>query len=294
MSRICLIIVSWLLIISASALADIGAVLRNGVGARAAGMGMAQVSVAMGSDSIYWNPAALAGTEKMQLATSACEIYGTNYRTFGFAFPTACGKWGLLFLSAGQAGIPETVIDAGGRPAATGATLGYDANVLYLTYAREFGRISAGINAKYLSEGLAGKGGSGLGADVGLELKLSDLISVGMKLENIIDPSIKWNTSSEATERIEAGARLGTSVLLLDKKLLLTGDVFIKNNNTISFFAGGEYQLIKNLLLRCGLFESRPTFGLGLNYIDLAVDYAYVKGNDYLDDSHRLSLSFAL
>lgn len=294
MSRICLIVVSWLLIISASALADIGAVLRNGVGARGAAMGLAQVSIVEGVDSVYWNPAALTKIGKIEIATSASEIYGTKYQTFGLFLPSAYGKWGLLILSANQPGVPETVLDAGGRPVATGATFDYDAKALYLSYAREFGRISAGLSAKYLSEGLAGKGASGVGADVGVHLGLSEVFSVGLKLENIIAPAVKWDTDSGITERVETDARLGSSLLLLDRKLLLTGDLLIKGDKTMDFFAGSEYRLIKNLLLRCGLFESRLTFGLGLNYVNLAVDYAYVKGNDYLDDSHRLSLSFVL
>lgn len=294
MSRICLVIVSWLLVIVSVTFADIGAVLRNGVGARGPAMGMAQVSIPQGADSVYWNPAALAKSKNVQLATSASEIYGTNYKTFGFTFPNAYGEWGVLILSADQQGIPETVLDTNGRPAATGAQFGYDAKALYLSYAREFGRLSAGLSAKYLAEGLAGRGANGIGLDVGVLLKASELLSFGLKMENLIASPLKWDTASGSSDNVETGTRMGTSMLFLDGKLLVSGDLLIRGDKTLAFFAGGEYKLIGDLLVRCGLFDSRPTFGLGLNYFNLTADYAYVKGNDYLDDSHRLSLSFTL
>lgn len=286
------IIVSWLLIIASVSLADVNAVMSNGVGARAAAMGFSQVADARGVEGIYWNPAALSEVKAVQLSTYASDIYGTDYKTLGVVFPAWGGKWGLLALSADQGSIPQTALDINGRPAVSGTAFDYNSSVLYLSYAREVGKLAIGTNMKYLAESLAGNGASGFGLDIGAVIKPVSFLAVGAKVENLLASQMKWDTSSGNADKVGLLFRAGLSIRPIADKLALDSDLSIKSNSPADIYLGGEYSLLENLFLRGGIFASRPTLGVGLKYVSLTADYAYVKGDDYLDDSHRLSLSF--
>ena len=272
--------------------ADIDAALKNGIGARSAAMGLAQVAVAEGSEAIYWNPATIAGLKQPYISTTASDIYGTNYKTFSLALPAWDGGFGILVLGADQSGIPETSLDSNGRPVVNGY-FGYDAKAFYLSYARNVGRLSVGGNLKYLSEGLDGFGANGIGADIGLLIQPSDILSLGAKIENIIAPQMKWNTNSGSCDSMDTSFAIGGSLKPNKGKLLLTGDMHFEQNQTPEFFVGGEYEWNDNFSLRGGLFDGKLSCGVGIDYHNFDVDYSYAKGNDYLEDSHRISLSFA-
>jgi hypothetical protein len=274
------------------ALSDISAVLDNGVGARGAAMGFSQVADVKGVEGIYWNPAALAGMNSVHISTYASEIYGTNYKTLGIAFPAWGGSWGILALNAAQPGFQATELDINGRPVPSGALIGYGANAYYLSYARLIGHLYLGASLKYLSEYLADKGSAGLGLDIGLFASPSSNFSVGAKVENVIVPNMKWDTESEEVPTIKRNLRVGVSVLTLKEKLLLSGDIDFKEGERPALFVGGEYRFLEIFSLRGGVFAERPTFGLGMRGYNMTVDYSYVKGNDYLEDSQRISLCF--
>ena len=283
-----------LLIITRPVVCDIEALLGNGLGARGVGMGMAQVAASEGVDGVYWNPATIAEIRSFEISTTASDAYGTNYKTVGVVLPTIDGGWGLLVLTADQGGIPETTLDGSGRPVVTGSDFGYDAKAIYLSYAKDFGPVAVGTSVKYLTEDLAGNSASGIGADVGVELKPSQVISLGAKIENVIVPQMEWDTDSGQTDRIEPNIRIGAALRPNNGNLQVASDLNFKPDQSPEFFIGGEYKLIKNLSLRGGVFDGRLSAGVGLDYRNFGIDYSYAKGNDFLEDSHRVSLSFSL
>ncbi|MGB9612650.1 MAG: PorV/PorQ family protein [Candidatus Margulisiibacteriota bacterium] len=272
---------------------DIEVLLDNGVGARAIGMGKAQVADAKGTDSVYWNPAKLAKTEKMELSSSVADIYGVTYRTFAFMSPALGGQLGLMLLNASQGAIPEATLDSLGRPVPTGGLFAYDASAWLLSYGRSIGKMLVGTTVKYLKENLANNSASGFGVDVGVALDPSENLSLGAKLENVVKPQTKWDTSSGSVDQSSTGIRVGASLKPNPGKFKINGDVNIKGNKLAEFFLGGEYRLAEALALRGGVFNGAPTFGLGLNYRGFNLDYSYAKGNEYLEDSHRVNLSIA-
>jgi hypothetical protein len=276
-----------------AARADINAVLDNGIGARSAAMGFAQVATPKGADSIYWNPAALAKNDSIKLSSYSSDVYGTNYKTLSGAFPGWGGDWGLLAMIADQGAIMETGLDSNGRPAATGSLFSYGAAAYYLSYARDIGKCSIGTNLKYFAENLKDNNANGFGLDVGLQAKPAPMLTVGGKLENILATPMRWNTASGSSDKIAPALRLGASVNLLKDKLSLDSDLNIKEGQTAELFLGGEYDFYELLFLRGGFFSNRPSIGVGLFYKGLTIDYSYVKGTDFLEDSQRISLSFA-
>jgi len=282
-----------LFVMAAPGFADIGSVLGNGFGARGAGMGFAQVSVAREVDGIYWNPAALTEVKAIQLSTYASEIYGTSYKMLGVAFPALGGKCGILAMSADQGSIPETALDINGRPAPSGNLFAYNATAFYFAYARDFGKLSLGSSFKYLAESLQNNGANGFGLDVGVLARPYATVSLGAKIENLISPQMKWNTSNGDMDNIGSFFRAGISINPVNSKFLLSGDISIRGSETPELFVGGEY-LLRNLSLRGGIFSGRPTLGVGLDYKGFTINYSYVRGNDFLEDSQRVSLSLAM
>lgn len=291
-SRIIYALLATILLISA-ARADINAVLDNGIGARGAAMGFAQVADPKGVDGIYWNPAALAKNDAWQLSTFSSDVYGTNYKTIGTIFPGWGGQWGLLAVNAEQGAIMETNLDANGRPSFTGSLFGYGARALYLSYAKELECFSFGANIKYLNESLKDKNANGLGLDLGVQAKPAPFLTVGGKFENLLSTPMKWNTDSGQSDKTIPSFRLGASVSVFKGNFLLNGDIGMKGGNSTELFLGGEYNFVRTLFLRGGLSSGRPSIGVGLSYKNLTIDYSYVKGDDFLEDSQRINLSFA-
>jgi|GEM_PF-3440686 len=283
------------LLIASPVASDIEAVLNNGVGARAISMGKAQVANPKGTDGIYWNPAGLAKENEVKISTGAAEILGTNYQALAVIAPAVGGQLGLMVLNASQGNIPEATLDVvNKRPVATGSIFAYNANAWFLSYAFQVGKILAGVTGKYLKESLFDRGSSGVGMDLGLMAHPSENLALGVKLENVIKPQMKWDTTSGSVDRSSFGVRVGASLNPKRSNLCFNGDLNIKEDRSLDFFFGGEYRLVEALALRGGIFNGFPTLGLGLDYRGVSVDYSYTKGNEYLEDSHRVNLSFAL
>lgn len=149
-----------------------------------------------------------------------------------------------------------------------------------------------GTNIKYLAESLSNNGSNGFALDLGLITRPAAFFSVGAKFENLLATPMKWNTVSGTEDKIGPLIRVGISVVPIVDKLTLNGDFSVRENSGAEVLTGAEYDLFDSLSLRGGMFSGRPTFGLGLNYNDLVIDYSYVKGTEILEDSHRVSLSF--
>ena len=270
------------------ALADIQAALDNGIGARAASMGLAQVAAGQGSEAIYFNPACLSGLKAFQLSSTASEILGVNYTALNCAWPTDNGVWGLLVLDASQGGLLETTLDSSGRPVVTGS-FGYGARAYLVSFARELGQLSIGGNLKYFTENLAGKAASGYGADLTGLVKLSPALSIGAKIENCLAPQMKWTTDSGASETLGPNYKVGLAVRPYAERLLLALDLDLKPSPEL--LSGLEYRFSDNLFLRGGLIGSRASAGVGLSYQNIILDYSFTAASDYLESNQRLSLT---
>jgi hypothetical protein len=273
-----------------------GAFIEKGLSARASAMGMSYVSFAKYSDAVYWNPAGLAnsdcGYEIIGMGTS---VFETQYTSLQGSFDLFGLNWGLAYVGAGIAGIEETIENTNtGRGQGTGNNLSYDASAYYMSTAKKITNdIFLGVTAKYIQERAAGYKANGAGLDIGVLYKPIDWISFGTNLQNIVAPSMEWNTPSKNVDRIPLNIKTGVSLSLLNDSLLAGVDLNFRNNRTTKLSLGAEYWLSPSLALRGGFDQGELCLGTGLYLSGFILDFSWMNPSlDVVEDIYRVSIGY--
>ncbi len=160
--------------------------LKIPVGARAIGMGTAQVAVAGDISAIFWNPAAISRIPMSAELTfnHAAWLADVNYDFAAGAMRIGdIGTFGLSFVLLS---VPESPVRTVVFPEGDGRR--YDANsiAIGLTYARNLtDRFSIGFSAKFVQESVWSESATGFAFDVGT-LYLSPIkgLSLGAAISN--------------------------------------------------------------------------------------------------------------
>ncbi|MFH1010905.1 MAG: PorV/PorQ family protein [bacterium] len=264
--------------------------LRMGVGAKAMAMGGAQTAVAEDATAAYWNPAALVGLRKFE----ASLMYTAGMkaeRNYNYVSAAMCldriGSFSLSWLNAGITGIP---MRTGPSENPTG-NMDVASNAFQLSYARKLSEIAFGISAKYLQEDLADNDGYGI--DAGIHIPLYDELFVAAMVRDL--------DGKHGKDRIPYEYRLGIGTLPW-KSVTVTSDLVKVKDTEATANIGGAFSFDiserSSFYLAAGmndmLRESRGfTAGLGFNFANWAIQYAYVtEPQEFLDQNHRLSVNF--
>ena len=267
--------------------------LKIGVGAKAMGMGEAQVAATNDLYASFWNPAGLGALQKPQIALMHNEWFAEiNHEFVGFAFPIGNNTVGASanFLSFGeiqgrdQDGNETSIF----RP--------YDLAVA-VSYARRIGEtLALGVNAKVLREQIADDSGSGFAFDLGGVYNFSDIpLSFGVNAQHI-GPRVQY---VEDAFELPFTLRIGTAYRLWKDAAILTMDFIRPTDNDNSIAVGAGYTIANILQLRTGYIykfggndlgaTSGLRGGFGLTLRRFQVDYAVVPFGDY-GLTHRFSL----
>jgi hypothetical protein len=244
------------------------------VGARAAAMGMASVSIA-DNWSVHNNPAGMAFYNR----PAAGFYYENNfmlkelgYQAASLTIPTRYGVFGGNVTYTGDASYNEA--NAG------------------VAYSRTFGsRFAAGIQLDYFHTGLTKEYGSvGIATfEVGILTKLSNNLNFGAHIFNPLNAKI----SGFYDERIAAVMRAGFTYTFSDA-LLMTAEVYKNSLQPIQFLAGTEYRFFKKGYARIGLATNpfKYTFGFGLEIKNFTLDVSS-SVHEVLGYSPQVSLQYA-
>ncbi len=136
--------------------------------ARATGMGEAFVTLANGSDAMFWNPAGLSLATTQEISTNmTIWLFDTKQSALSYAYPLGdVGTIGVQLQYVDFGEIEETRVDHLGRvwpgdgsvyynPGLTGRTFSPKSYLVGITYARNLtSKFSTGITIKYASENL--------------------------------------------------------------------------------------------------------------------------------------------
>jgi hypothetical protein len=135
--------------------------------ARATAMGDAFVTLATGSDAMFWNPAGLSRGSSQEISTSLTFwLFDTKQIAWAYALPVGdFGSLGLQLQYVSFGEIEETRVDQLGRfgsgtnlyynPGSTGRTFSPKSYLIGITYARNLtSKFSTGITIKYVAEDL--------------------------------------------------------------------------------------------------------------------------------------------
>ena len=270
--------------------------LQLGVGARPSAMGETFAGVADDVNSIYWNPAGLAGLERREATLSHAQwLEGIKYSNGAAALPLKKGTIGVAFNVLNTGAIQK--VDN------TGLRLSENYNLLdamgLVSYARSWGGLALGANLKYISsrieEETAHSYAADLGAFYGGFRPWGRELGLGLSMQNLGTKAKYVSEESSLPVLIRAGGSLQ-----LFKSLLIASDLnYIEKN--INFHCGAEYTRALGtvvLAARAGYKDdtvkelgglSGLTAGMGIKWSGYQLDYAWNSFTD-LGITHRVSL----
>ena len=268
--------------------------LKIGLGAKAIGMGEAQVAATDDLYATFWNPAGLVKLQKSQLALMHNEWFAEiNQEFVGFAVPI--GKSNAVGVSANFLSYGEIE----GRDQEGNLTEIFRPYDLAMTvsYARNIGNaVAFGVNAKYMREQISDESGTGYAFDFGGLYAFSKIpLSFGFNVQNV-GPRVKF---VEDSFHLPFVVRLGAAYRLWNDAAIITMDFIRPTDNDNAIGTGVAYTIANILQIRTGYKYtfggnelgaiSGLTGGFGLILRRFQIDYALVSFGE-LDLTHRFSL----
>ena len=281
------ILSSFILVLGgASYASDVGTTAANflkiGIGARATAMGGAFTGLADDATALYWNPAGLTQIEGREFsATYSSWFPGINRGYITYVMPKLGGVTavGFNYVSAG-------VIEGRDEEGTPTGNFGAVNTNLSLGYAHKISNnamLGASIGQVQLS--IDGHARSAWIASVGFLIRNLRSFSLGLSFQNI---GLKMGEDS-LPSTVRAGIAKQWNALTFALDVVKTID-----DAEPYYCAGLEWWLVDFSALRLGYTTGQDTgagitAGLGFNYNDLNLDYAYVPYGD-LGSTHRFSV----
>jgi len=265
-----------------------GSYLFRGVGARALGLGGAFSAVANDATATYWNPAGLAAANPVQISFMHDVLFlDTSFDFLATSIPTkSFGSFGAAFMALSSGGFEQ-------RTALNEVVGEFDTRdmAFLLSWSTELSRrFSVGVNYKLVNQSILSQSGTGHGVDLGIKSQLSNYLSAGLVLRNLIKPKV---TPGESTQEFPTQIGAGLAASLLNDQLLLSAEYSKINGwGDPTLHMGAEFRFANQVAVRVGLSDDNATFGMGLGLDNLGLGYSNVGSSD-LGSSHRFSLNYA-
>jgi hypothetical protein len=285
--------------------------------ARSTALAEAYSSVVNTSEAVFWNPAGLTRVDNIDVATSYVD-WLLDISHFSLAAAYSMGNIGTLGFQAvltDMGEIEETRVDHLFRneeqgiynPGLTGNTLKPGSMVFGLSFARRLTeKFSFGLTAKYAIEDLVVQTASTFMFDGGVLFETGfKSLTLSAVLRHFGPKVTYFNKSYPLPQTFTLGLSgyliapessfLGTSE---SSKLLLTYDLSQPRDYSQQHHIGAEYAFRDLLYLRAGyklnFDEEGLTYGFGLAYGGIRIDYSYSDFGEFLDAVHRFSVGFGL
>jgi len=260
--------------------------LKMGASARSAGMGGVGVAVCGGADG-FSNPASLANLKSKEVLFMRHQwLSEVSFNYLAGALPLE--KQGIA--------CSINLINTGNMKRTTYSNPDGSGNfetggmVVAAGYGRIVGpQIKVGASAKYISQKIDDKTGTGIGIDIGTLYQMKK-ITLGAAVQNIGISRIKF---IEKEESLPVVIKAGCGYEM--KNGLIGIDISKPNDNSVKFNLGGEYQINPIFVVRLGYDSSVDegsgiTAGIGITYQNLTFNGAYL-GAGELGSTFRLSSS---
>lgn len=301
--------------------------LRVPVGTRGIALGGATVSAQHGLESLFYNPAGLAGSSGTEaLFANTSYLAETDVRFFALGSETG---WGNLAATVKVMDLGELEVTTEEAPEGTGEVASINFAVIGLSYARYLtDAVAFGATGYFINESIVDANARGVAFDLGLTYAVPwrgarfglvmknfgpDMSYDGSGLEQSVqipgtDPGSRPRIlrTQSAPFELPSYFQLGGEVPAWqsDESTVTAYGTYLSNNFSRDEIRGGlEYGYKDVLMLRGGFTHSEqdeylygPTFGAGvqlpLGATRLAVDYAYQSIDSFFDDLHTFSAHF--
>lgn len=269
-----------------------GVILKESLGARSLAMGDAFTAVAIGPETIYWNPAGLATMENPEASAMYFkEIADMGLTSIQYAQPLAgFGTAGIAIESFSAGTMDINYLDGSAKSVKAQQDL-----IVNLAYGKAVAEnFSAGINLKYLNSTLAeAESASSIAVDLGCLYKLpaANGLAIGLNVQNIGSGMKYIEETDPLPLTVRVGAAFQTAVQ--NNMLTISGDLNKSQELSTRFNMGVEYLYNQVMALRAGYKFGYDidsfTAGFGVKINRYSLDYAFAPKDD-LGDNHRLSL----
>jgi hypothetical protein len=266
-------------------------------GVQALGLGGAAAALAKNAETLYYNPAGLAGLAGISFNSSYAMHLGlASYSVFGLTFR----NWGIGLLTVGSGDIPGYDEEGGSTdPLSYGSTavlFGFGVEPSDLPFLPRLPLdFAVGGRIKYLSVTNGTTSGSGFSFDLAYRMNFPDMRLGPVGLSDLALGAVATNLFGSLgyegghSESLRMDIRLGGSAKVAEL-VLLAADLELGG----SFHLGAEYKPIKTFAIRAGVLTQAGglsiTLGLGLDVAGFVVDYAFAS-HPSLGGSHRISLT---
>ncbi|MFH1824970.1 MAG: PorV/PorQ family protein [Candidatus Firestonebacteria bacterium] len=275
--------------------------LRIGMGARAAGMGEAQVAIADNVDSIYWNPAGLCLIKSSEIGLMHLSYWqGINYEYLAYALPVKnIGTFGVGVTYLNSGSIDKTTENITGSDYTSAGTFNYIAFSGVISYGHKFViekvPINLGANLKIIGDKIEDDTVLGAGLDLGATSEVMKNLTVGATANNI-GVLFGENVSLPLTFKVGAGYKLE----LFEKKHNVTValDGVLPIDSKIKVDTGLEYNYDNMIFVRGGYkinydlesFTVGAGFRLTMSGTQYELNYAFAPAKEDVGQTHRISL----
>jgi tetratricopeptide (TPR) repeat protein len=262
-----------------------------GVGARALAMGGGLTSLADDALAVFYNPAGLAAMQFQEVSFMHMTLFeGTACDYASWAYPVlSLGGFAAAYMRIGTDDIIKrsSFVETG--------SFDYSTSQFLISYGRRLhGGLALGVSLKVVNQTLDTYSDYGVGLDFGMTASLHKNLSAGIIIRDMIPASIKLDTTAELTPLSVVGGLSLRQIKLTDRAELTASFELEKvENRSTKVHTGAEAVFDGAYALRAGYDRDNFSFGAGLTYRRLKIDYAY-KFLEYVNDSHRFSLSFLI
>jgi len=279
--------------------AGLASPLSLGSGSRGMGLGRTGAAFASDADALFWNAARLGILEHAGVSLFRTGLYAddASYNAGFVAYPSLdVGTFALGFQRLDVSGIDGR--DGRNQPT---RTFGNSESAFMLGYGRRFGRtLALGTAVRFVQQSIDTASDASLGLDLGLAYETSlgrgqiHRFGFGVNLQNLVAPRLRL---AEAEVGDPRSAKIGGAYVLAPTTGPFTWmaamDVDVPDRAAPRVGAGVEMTYRELLALRVGFDRAAPTFGFGVTWRLLRLDYA-LSDHATLEHSNRFSVQLRM
>jgi tetratricopeptide (TPR) repeat protein len=271
-----------------------------GAGARALALGGAYPAVADDVTALSWNPAGLARVDRIEVSGMHINLfYDTPYDFFGAAYPLL--DWGTFAAGMVRVATGGIIVRDADSTQVNNGDGALDFREYQFGFGREFFNVlSLGTMVKVDDERLLGNEDTGVGLDLGMQIRGNknwpgglhwEKMTLGVDAQNVLGPHLELGEQPDVMPlNVRAGVAYVIDLDRWQQKILvaLGGDKSTWRDWRANL--GLEYRVLDAAALRGGWNSEGWSLGAGLDIFGVALDYALT--SQELGLTHRFSLTY--